>query len=178
MSRKGTLKGCLITFIIFMIGLYFMRYSAQKLEIISGGYGIFDLTIGWSKAEMLQHLTSLGEEGRKYYKESFYIVDFIYPFLYASFYLTALSYLVGKVKLKNSAYFLPYLPVIALLSDWCENIVVLSMLNNPTKIHQLQVNLFNFCNISKFIFVYSALISILLLLLYLSVKKVKFFADL
>lgn len=173
MVRKVTIKTCFITFIIFILGMYFMRNSITTLETISNGYGVIDLTSGWTRTKIIKHFTKLGIVGRQYYRDSFYLIDFVYPFLYGFFYSIILRYLLVKSKIGVYLQFLIYIPLIAIFLDLCENVVVISMLNSFPSISNLQADLFNLSNIGKFVCVYFSLISIVMLGTIDTIIKVK-----
>lgn len=174
MKKNTNFKLCLLAFILFMTSMFIMRNSAKELENITNGLGIIDLTIGWNLHDVSRHLGALGEEGQEYYKNTFYCIDFIYPIMYGLFYSLTILYVSKIYGIKNKILnMLPWLPIIGLLFDWSENLIVISMLQDITNIGNLQITLFNIFNIGKFICIYISLFIIVSISILNVIKRIQ-----
>ncbi|MDH5778284.1 MAG: hypothetical protein OEZ33_08740 [Gammaproteobacteria bacterium] len=99
-----------------------MEYVPKKL--------LFDLSpTGYSFEYAQELLAALGNEGRELYLYRQLPLDFIYPGLFALSSCTLLAWLFLKVKDTNSSlFYVCFVPVVASLFDYLENIGVVSLL--------------------------------------------------
>lgn len=71
---------------------------------------------------------ALGQEGREFYQGRQLPLGFLYPGLFALMYSLLFAYLLQKIDLLQTPYLLlAYLPLVAGIADYCENIGILSL---------------------------------------------------
>lgn len=172
MLNKQGIARPIIFLLIFSLTLSFMRDSANQLKIISQGAGIIDLTLLDSLDTISQNIANLGDEGRRYYAQTFLLIDTIYPITYALFYASLLSFFVTKLKVTNklisNSY---YLPLLAALFDWLENIAIFRLLAAYPTRHDHLLVMFNSANMLKFASLYLAVLIILYSAFILTIRR-------
>ena len=106
--------------------------TMPKTTELSDGMKLLDLMpAGYDLSYVSQLFSSIGESGREYYLTRQIPVDMIYPLLFGISYSLLLGYLLKKLnKLNASSSYLCLLPLIAGLSDYLENIGIISMLKS------------------------------------------------
>jgi hypothetical protein len=165
----------LISFILFITSMRIMRFYSNNLANFVSNEKILDLRMGYSYNNVNEYLNKLGEEGRNYYLKTFHLIDTFYPIIYCSFYLIALSYLINKCFKKRKYYILLLLPIIGTICDYGENIFINSFIKSYNNISQNAVIISNYLTRIKFILVYTSLLCIILLIVFLIIKTKKLF---
>ncbi len=112
---------------------------------------LFDMSpSGYSYGQAVQLLESLGQEGRNLYLMVQLPLDFIYPGLFAISYALMLTWLFKKLVTHNSKLFLLiFIPVLAGLFDYMENLSIIAMLNNFPDVSEGLVRIASVFTIAK-----------------------------
>ena len=108
--------------ILFQMDLY------QSLVDMTPGLPLLDERWGYSDVDVIAYLAMLGESGRHQYR-TFLLADFGNAILMAAALTLLLAFLMQRLGQTQSLIaVLTYLPAIAMVLDWCENIVLLRAL--------------------------------------------------
>ena len=133
LKAKSNIKMIIVLAVVFIAFLVLMNGNAigtAKLKSITGGAGILDLEFGYSADKAYHILESQSTEGRQLYRVMLY-VDFVFPVVYMMFGVLTTGFLLKQSKIKNKAvHYLIFAPVLAMLCDWTENILILQMISN------------------------------------------------
>jgi hypothetical protein len=155
-------KLLILLFLIYAIfPAYFLKNAEEKINQLAGKkIGVIDLTVGFNPQKALQMVSEYGDEARAYYAQTEMTTDVIYPIVYAFLFGVTLTLLY-----RNKAYklfsWINLLPFITLISDYLENICIVSLLQNyPSQ----SLNTATFCEIFKMLKWISFGISVLLIL--------------
>lgn len=152
-----------------------MRQVAKQVAIISEGTGILDLNFYNSKEFMMQTLQELGQKGRDFYLTKFFIVDFFYPITYAAFYGFTILYVLEKLENHSKTIkLLALIPVCGMCFDWLENVSISSLLTTFPNDSTLLYLMATISTILKFSFVYLAVVTIIILVGLVIIKRKKF----
>lgn len=165
----------ILSLALFLIMLTFMRHVAKQVELISGGTAILDLNFYNSKEFMMQTLQELSQKGRDFYLTKFFIVDFFYPITYAAFYGITILYVLEKLGNHSKSIKLRALiPVCGMCFDWLENVSISSLLTTFPNDSTLLYLMATISTILKFSFVYLAVVTIIILVGIVIIKRNKF----
>jgi hypothetical protein len=172
-KAKVNLPFVIAALVVFIIGMVIMRQSANAVSAFANAEPVLDLRMGYSVAEVSQYLVDLGEEGRLNYYNNFYPVDLFYPIAYAVFYFSVLVFLLKLLSVdKGKLNLLLFLPILGLIFDWGENLFIRSFINDFPVIVSFKCQISALFTVAKFLSVYGALLSIILLLILLIIRKV------
>lgn len=129
-------------------------YSIPRVESYSKGMKLFDLMPGgYSFEYATQLLVNLGETGRDLYLFTQLPLDFLYPGLFAISCTLLLSWLILKNRNPDSTLFYGcYIPVLAGLFDYLENIFIAFFLIRFPQISALQVEIASTMTLLKSLF--------------------------
>lgn len=151
-QQLSTGRTVLLFFIPAMIlYLVMLFYTIPKVEQYAQGMQLFDLLpAGYSFDYSVTLLRTLGSEGRNVYLSTQLPLDFIYPGLFAISCSLMVSWLLLKSHHKNSKVFLLcFIPILAGLFDYIENIGIIYMLTSYPNISELSVSLASAMTIVK-----------------------------
>ena len=131
---KRNLNGnkVLLLFIVTNIVYAFMlTVTIPKVMSFAGGMKLLDMMpTGYSVEYVASLFKALGENGRHVYLFNQLPVDMIYPGLFAVSYCLVLAYFLNKLgKLESPLFYFCLLPIFSGLSDYCENIGIITLLN-------------------------------------------------
>jgi hypothetical protein len=110
--------------------IWFFPNRTKKLSGLSGNpKPIIDVWYAYTPARVFGLINALGPEGRRLYALSELTLDLVYPLIYTPFLLAMLG-LVVPPALPGSwlADWLPRLPLALMVSDYCENACLVSLL--------------------------------------------------
>ena len=132
---RGNINGrkVLLLFILTNIVYAFMlTVTIPHVMNFSGGMKLLDMMPGGYNAEYVNSLLSaLGEKGRHAYLFRQIPVDMLYPFLFGISNCLVLAYFLNKLgRLESSYFYLCFLPILAGIFDYCENIGIITLLNS------------------------------------------------
>ncbi len=175
LSKNITGKKVLIFFTISSFVYAIMIFiTIPKLLQFSNGIKILDIMpFGYSYAYVTQLFTELRKEGKNFYLYRQIPIDMVYPFLFGLSYFYIMVYFLQKIDRWKSPYiYLSLLPFIGALFDYFENIGIILMLKNYPNLTPSVVQLNSFFTISKSIFTTLFFISLIVVLIIFSIKKV------
>lgn len=159
-------KVVLLLFVLTnLIYILMLMYSLPLVSSYVPELVLFDMSpLGYSYSQAIELLIALGLEGRNTYLSIQLPLDFIYPGLFAVSYSLLITW-VFKHYLSNDSkfYLIAFIPIIAGVFDYLENISIIVMLNSYPNI---SVNLVNIS--SAFTIVKSGATTLFLLILILS----------
>lgn len=131
--RNLTGKKVLWLFIITNLIYAFMLFiTIPQTMVFSNGLKLLDMMpMGYDPDYIKQLLETLGEQGRAIYLYRQIPVDLIYPFFFGISNCLILAYFLNKLnQLESTLYYLCFLPIIAGLADYMENLGIINLLNS------------------------------------------------
>lgn len=129
--RESKGKTVLILFILTnLVYVFMLMVTIPKVMEFSGGMKLLDMMPAGYDTEYVNSLfTTLGVEGRFAYLNNQIPVDMIYPLLFGISYCFLFAWFLKRIHSFKSAFFyICFLPVIAGISDYIENIGIINML--------------------------------------------------
>ena len=137
-----------ITNIIYGIML---MVTIPKTMAFSKGMKLLDMMpMGYDSEYINALFEALGENGRGVYLYNQIPIDMVYPFLFGISYCLLLVYFLKKINKLNSAFFyLIFLPIIAGIADYLENLGIINMLSSYPNQSQLSMDVTNVFSIIK-----------------------------
>jgi len=171
-SGKKVLGLFILTNVVY---IFMLTVTIPKTMEFSNGMKLLDMMpSGYDLNYVSELFSSLGENGRETYLTSQIPVDMIYPLLFGLSYCLLLGYFLKKLNKLNSPYlYLCLLPVIAGISDYLENIGIITMLNNYPDLTETMVNTTNTFTVLKSISTSVFFIALIVILIILGIKFVK-----
>ena len=171
-SGKKVLGLFILTSVIY---IFMMTVTIPKTMEFSNGMKLLDMMpSGYDLNYVSELFSSLGENGRETYLTRQIPVDMIYPLLFGLSYCLLLGYFLKKLNKLNSPYlYLCLLPVIAGISDYLENIGIITMLNNYPDLTETIVNATNTFSVLKSTSNSIFFIALIIILIILGIKFVK-----
>lgn len=142
---------------------FLLPYMQLKMGDGSSAPKPLDLHFGFTAEEAHQFLNSLSANGRAAYLQVEAIVDIVYPLVYSTLFILAISYFFKRAFPSDFRYrILNLFPLITLLADFTENGGIISLLVSYPETNNVAASIANFGNYCKWI---SCIVVILLLLL-------------
>ena len=128
-NGKKILLLFILTNVIYAIML---SITIPKVMSFADGMKLLDMMpTGYNSEYVNSLLSALGATGRNAYLFNQLPVDMIYPFLFGITYCLLLAYIFNKLqKLDSFLFYLCFIPLFSGLFDYCENIGIITMLNN------------------------------------------------
>ena len=147
-SRKKVLGLFILTNAVYV---FMLTVTIPKTMEFSNGMKLLDMMpTGYDLNYVSELFSSLGENGRGTYLTNQIPVDMIYPLLFGFSYCLLLGYFLKKLNKLNPPFlYLCLLPVIAGISDYLENIGIITMLNSYPDLTQVSVSTTNIFSILK-----------------------------
>ena len=171
-SGKKVLGLFILTNVVY---LFMLTFTIPKTMELSNGIKLLDMMpTGYDLNYVSELFSSLGENGREIYLTSQIPVDMIYPLLFGLTYSLLLAYFLKKLnKLKSPFNYLCLLPIIAGVSDYLENIGIITMLNSYPDLTETIVNATNTFSVIKSTSTSIFFIAIIVILIILGIKFIK-----
>ncbi len=148
--QKATNKNILISAIAYLIlGILIMP---RLIPLIEGNSGlkILDIRFGYTATQVSKLFEAIGALGQKNYLLFTATADMAYPLVYGLFLCLFISYLFEKAFLKTHSYrFLNLLPLFIVISDYVENISIISLLSTYPAISTNLVKIGSFATLFK-----------------------------
>jgi len=150
-----------------------LTVTIPKVVELSGGMKILDmLPTGYSPEYVNSLMSNLGPEGRHAYLFYQLPLDMVYPALFGLSNCLIIAYFLRKLnRLEGRFISLCYLPLLAGIFDYCENLGIISILKtfpqNPETLSQIT----NVFSISKSLLTTISLSTIIILLLIWGFRK-------
>jgi hypothetical protein len=130
-QKHSTSKKIILLFAMTMVVyLTMLFYSIPKVVTSVPEMKLFDVSpSGYTTEYAISLLNAIGPEGRDLYLSLQLPLDFIYPGLFIISYSLLFAWVLKKsYGLKSKVYYALYLPVLAGLFDYTENILIILML--------------------------------------------------
>ena len=169
-QKYSTGKNVVLLFSITMVVyLTILFYSIPKVVTSAPEMKLFDVSpSGYTAEYAISLLNAIGPEGRDLYLSLQLPLDFIYPGLFIVSYSLLFAWLLKKnYGLESKAYYALYLPILAGLFDYTENVLIIIMLKAYPNLDSGLVAAASLATIIK-----SVLSSIFMTLLILSIIQV------
>ncbi|MCL2812397.1 MAG: hypothetical protein FWD25_11010 [Clostridia bacterium] len=131
--RKTSWKTASLFTVLFIVLFVLINYSGigvSGLLRITGGANILDFELGYTQEKAYDMLTALGTEGRAFYLTKIMPLDFPFPLAYMLFYVGWIALLLQQAATKAWCKHLLFVPVLAMVFDWIENIGIITMLRH------------------------------------------------
>jgi len=169
LSGKKVLGLFILTNVVY---LFMLTVTIPKTMEFSNGMKLLDMMpTGYDLNYVSELFNSLGENGRGTYLTNQIPVDMIYPLLFGLSYCLLLGYFLKKLNKFNTPFlYLCLLPVIAGISDYLENIGIITMLNSYPDLTKVSVSTTNIFSILKSISTSAFFISLIIVLISLGLK--------
>lgn len=147
-SGKTVLGLFILTNVVYVIMLAF---TIPKTMAFSKEMKLLDMMpTGYDFKYVNELFSALGESGRETYLTNQIPVDMIYPLLFGISYCLLAAYFLKKLsKLDKPYIYLCFLPIITGVSDYCENIGIITMLNSYPDITAAAATITNMFSIIK-----------------------------
>lgn len=121
--------------------IYGKPFGIARLQEITGGKTILDMTFTTSPQQVYATLDALGDAGRAFDLTRIMPLDLVFPFAYAFFLSIAISWILTRWLPKDSPWIrLNLVPVIAGTADYFENAgIIILLLSYPVKLDPVAV---------------------------------------
>ena len=173
MQRVSTGR-IVLAFIIpaMIIYLIMLLYTIPQVAKYAPGINLFDLSpTGYSYEYAIELLDTLGSNGRELYLYKQLPLDFIYPGLFSVSCSLFLSWLFLKSqKADSKLFYFCYVPVVAGLFDYFENILIVRILTSYPNVSEVSVSLASSMTIIKSVLT-TVFFVLLIIGLILNIKK-------
>ena len=147
----------------FLVLINYSGIGVAGLLKISGGNNILDFEFGFDHEKAYGMLTALTTEGRTFYLTKILPLDFPFPFSYMLCYASWIALLIKHTKIEKWCKYLLFIPLVAMLCDWIENIGIIAMLNGYPNLPSWAVSLASTAGMIKFIFTIGSIAAICIL---------------
>ena len=149
--------------------LTILFYSIPKVVTLAPEMKLFDVSpSGYTSEYAISLLNAIGQDGRDLYISLQLPLDFIYPGLFIISYSLLFAWLLKKNHgFESKVYYALYIPILAGLFDYAENVFIIMMLKAYPDLNSGLVTVASFATVSK-----SILSSIFFTLLILSIIQV------
>lgn len=128
-ATEKAVAGSLGLWIIALSLINGRPFGIARLQEITGGPTILDMTLTTGPDSVYAVLGALGEAGRAFDLTHIVPLDLIFPFTYALFLALGISWALVRLLPEGSPWFLLNLaPVVAAAADYCENVGVITLL--------------------------------------------------
>jgi len=131
-QKHSTGRNVILLFSMTMVAyLTILFYSIPKVLTSAPEMKLFDVSpSGYTKEYAISLLNAIGPEGRAGYLSLQLPLDFIYPALFILSYSLLFAWLLKKnYGLESKVYYALYIPILAGLFDYAENVFIIMMLN-------------------------------------------------
>jgi len=154
-------KTLLLFIFVVLFELLFMRVLTPRFLEITNGMELLDMTTFYAPEQAFEMIENYGPEGRAYYNY-IQMVDFFFPIVYSLFF----TFLIAKLMMLNNLFqprwrFLAFVPLIAGICDWLENIGIFAMLRIYPRDFRIIAVLTNMVCVLKFGFILLSIVIII-----------------
>jgi hypothetical protein len=174
-KKISWIKAALFTviFAVLYIVINFSGIGVAGLLKITDGANILDFEFGYTHDEAYEMLTALGSEGRAFYLTKIVPMDFPFPFAYMLCYAGWIALLLQHINPKTLYRYLLFVPILAMLFDWIENVGIIAMLRNYPSIPAWAAFAASFSGILKSSFTVGSIGIIAVFIIILIYKKTR-----
>ena len=168
-SGKKVLGLFILTNLVYT---FMLTVTIPKTMKFSNGMKLLDMMpTGYDLNYVNELFTSLGENGRLTYLTNQIPVDMIYPLLFGLSYCLLMGYFLKKLNKLNSPYsYLCIIPIIAGITDYLENIGIITMLKIYPELKESAVYTTNIFSVIKSISTSIVFIAFIVILITLGIK--------
>lgn len=158
-----------------LIYLSMLLFTVPKVMHFSNGMYVLDMMLtGYDSAYIHSLFETLGKKGRHTYLYYQLPIDMIYPLSYMVSFSFLIAYFLKKLSKFNSTFFyLCFLPIIAGIADYLENIGTITMLNTYPCMSEAVMASTNIFTIIKSMTVTLTLTVLIILIMMAFLKAVK-----
>ena len=153
--KKSSWKTAILFAVLFAVSFALINFSGigvAGLLKITNGANILDFEFGYTYEKAYDMLTALGAEGRIFYLTKILPMDFLFPLTYMLFYAGFMALFIKRATQKKAYRVLLFIPVLAMLFDWIENIGIIALLKSYPNLPELAVLTASISGMLKFIF--------------------------
>ena len=175
-DKNLTGKKVLLLFVLTnLIYAIMLIVTIPKTMAFSNGMKLLDMMpMGYDSEYINSLFEALGENGRQVYLYSQLPVDMIYPFLFGISYCLVIGYFLKKLNKSNSVFFyLCFLPIIAGIADYLENIGIITMLNDYPNLSQTSMDVTSIFSVVKSMTTTVFFVALIITLVMLGIKTMK-----
>jgi len=127
-NKIGFLVILILLGLLILFEILFAEILTPQFLKLTKGTGLLDMTTFYNPEQAFEMIENYGPGGRAFYN-LIQIVDFFFPIVYTLFFMSLTAYLLKLNNLIQSRWrFLVFIPLIAGLCDWLENIGIFMML--------------------------------------------------
>jgi len=173
-KKNARLKFIITIIVLFLIfNIAILPYVGKRISS-QGGIGPIDLQLFYSSEKVYSMIESYGNEIRLFYAIFELTGDIIYPFITFLMMVSITTILIKKVFINDKAIkFITVVPIVTLLSDYLENVSIVTMIfNYPDKLLFIP-NLTCILTVTKWSFFVVNLIIIFFLSIIFIIKKIR-----
>jgi len=171
-SGKKVLALFILTNVLY---IFMLTITIPQTMAYANGMDLLDMKpMGYDFDYVSKLFNSLGVIGLKTYLTHQIPVDMIYPLLFGLTYCFLLAYLLKKLnKLKTPYSYLCLLPIIAGISDYAENIGIITLLTSYPDIKEFTVTTTNMFSVLKSISTSIFFLTLIILLIVLAINVLR-----
>lgn len=147
---------------------FMLMVSIPAVMEYSGGLKLLDMMpLGYNETYVNQLMGNLGAEGRNAYLYQQIPFDMIYPGLFAITWCLVFAFVLKKTgKLDTPVFYFSYLPIIAGLADYLENISIITIIKTWPEISGLIYSMASIFSLTKSMVTTVFYIALIILLIY------------
>jgi len=155
------------------IYLVMLTITIPQIMAITGGLKILDMMpTGYTPKYVNELMSTLGENGRHLYRYHQIPLDMAYPLLFAISNTLTIAYLLKKAKIfETKLFYLCFIPILAGIMDYSENIGIITILKSYPNNIDLQSHVTNVFSILKSMSTIIYFVVLLVLLYVLAVRR-------
>lgn len=132
---KDKLNGELVILLFAVTSIVYtimLTITIPQVMSYSGGMKLLDMIpAGYDAAYVDALLNAIGEKGRDAYLFNQIPVDMVYPLFFGVSYCLIFAYILKKLeKVDSKLFYICFLPLLAGLFDYCENIGIITLLKS------------------------------------------------
>jgi len=161
-----------LLFATFFVLINFSGTGVAGLLRITNGANILDFEFGYTYEEAHNMLTVMGAEGREFYLTRILPIDFPFPLSYMLFYAGFTALLIKHTAPHKQCKYLLFVPLLAMICDWIENIGIITMLNSYPNLPEWSVALASIMGMLKTVFTVGSILIIAGLLIVFIFSKI------
>jgi len=116
-------------FVISFILINNRPFGTEQLLDITGGVGLLDMELLYTREQAYSHLAAMGDAGRAFDLTHIIPLDFVFPFMYTLFSAVTITWLLHTWLPAGSGWHrLNVVPLIGGFADYMENLGIITML--------------------------------------------------
>lgn len=174
----NNIQGKKVLFLFILTNLvyaFMLMVTIPKVMHFSGGMKLLDMIPTGYNLEYVKTLfDTLGEKGRNAYLFRQIPVDMIYPFLFGISNCLILAYFLKKLnKLSGLLFYLCFIPIVAGIADYVENVGIITMLMKYPNLSNGSVMITNIFSVIKSMSTTIYFVVLIIILIILGIKTIR-----